>query len=89
MAIGAEVPFDFEFVQVVRRMEEEPARTRPFLLVCVGCVDMHCKQAVTFAGVKLQMCRTCRFCTAGGLGCRNLSRGLQYWPRLENFSARY
>ena len=89
MAIGAEVPFDFEFVQVVRRMEEEPARTRPFLLVCVGCVDMHCKQAVTFAGVKLQMCRTCRFCTAGGLGCCNLSGGLQCRPRRKNFGTEH
>ena len=35
------------------------------------------------------MCRMRRFCAAGGLGCRNLSRGLQCRPRLENFSTRY
>ena len=51
--VAAEVPFCFALVQVVRRMEWVPARTRPFLLVCAGYADMHCKWAVTFAGVKL------------------------------------
>ena len=32
----------FVLGQVVRTMVEGPARTRPFLLVCVGCVALHC-----------------------------------------------
>ena len=87
LLMAGEVPFDFALVHVVRRMERGPARTRPFHLACVGCADMHHTWAVTFAGVKLWMCRTCGFCAAGGLVCCNLSRELQLRPRWDNLGS--
>ena len=46
--------------------------------LCAGCADLHWKSACLLHPSSCEMCGTCGFCTAGGLGCRNLSRGLQF-----------